>query len=277
MEDKTCQKPPPARGGRAVKKALLWLAYVFLAALALALLLPLLLLLCFPVKYRALARVDGGAEASIRVSYLFGLARFAFTVRDGKAAAGAWLLWHNFVKGGKGPAKAPDPEEDGGPRAEGAGGGNRPLFFRVLQGFQKKAKSPPAPENAQKPPDDGLGDGAKQGLTYGDIKLIISGTGKLAKKLFRAVKPKRLDVEGEFGFADPSETAICYGAYEALANMLGIRKQVRLFPIFNNEATVWRVKASAFGRINLYRLIAPLAGILLDTRMRALILKGDNK
>ena len=109
-------------------------------------------------------------------------------------------------------------------------------------------------------------------LTYPDRKIIIELILNCAKKLFRALLPKRLDINGQIGFDDPSTTGLFAGGYEAVAPMLGLRgkrHQVNLTANFEEPGV--RVQVYTKGHIRAFSLLRPLVGLYLKKPIRRLI------
>ena len=241
-----------------MKRVLKWVLIPIAVVVAIPLLLLVLLLLCFPVKYRIFANIHETNDIKANISYLFGLIRFKYTKVGEEQTTNLRILFlqfrdrvteKNIVKQDK---------------------KTRGIFSYLQENIEKEAigKDSPAKKTQS---------GLKDILTFGSIKTIIKDSFKTVKKLLVALRPKFIDIEGEFGRADPADTALLYGGYEAVAHMLGVRENVRLQPVFGNEAEVLRLRVDAWGRVNFLRLIFPMAGLLLSKPIRNIILKGASE
>ena len=240
-----------------MKKVLKWVLIPMAIVAAVPLLLLVLLLLCFPISYKVFAKVDESKHVSIKISYLLGLLRFKILFENDKYDASFGFLFLRFG------SSAIQKKSQG---SKGKISGN---FLFML----KKGNKKPIDEASE--PNKGLAN-LKDILTFSEIKTIIKGSFKTIKKMLTALCPKFIDIEGEFGRLDPADTAILYGGYEAVSHILGIRKNIRLMPVFNNETEVLRLRADVRGRVNIYRLIYPVAKLLLTEPIRDIILKGDS-
>ena len=240
-----------------MKKVLKWVLIPIALIAAIPLLLLVLLLLCFPICYRVFAKIDEGKDVRVKVSYLFGLVRFMYSSKNGDEDVILWILFLRLRSKAVQKSKIKRERKTSG------------IFSFVLKSFEKEAIDKEADSKK-------ILTNLKDILTFDEIKTIIKDSFKTIKKLLAAVRPKFIDIEGEFGRTDPADTAFLYGGYEAAAHILGIRKNVRLLPVFNNEAEVMRLRLDVRGRINIYSLIVPVARLLLTNPIRDLILKGDS-
>ena len=234
-----------------------WVLIPIAVIVAIPLLLFVMLLLCFPICYRVFAKIDESTHIRVKVSYLLGLVRFRYSHKDEQDDVVMWILFLRFRSKEKQKDKlAKDTKISS-------------IFSFVRKSFEKK---PIDKETKPKKMMTNL----KDILTFDEIKTIIKGSFKTIKKLLAAIRPKSIDIEGEFGRVDPSDTAILYGGYEAAAHILGIRENVRLLPVFNIEEEVLRLRVDVRGRVNIYRLLIPVVRLLLSKPIRGLILKGDS-
>ena len=240
-----------------MKKVLKWVLIPIAVVAAIPLLLLLLLLLCFPIRYRFYAKIDKHREVSARVSYLFGLVRFKYLHKDEQDDMTIWILFLRFKSRAKRrKIKTRDMKISS-------------IFSFMLKNIEKKAI------DKKRGPIKTLTD-VKDILTFDEIKTIIGDSFKTLKKLLAAIRPKFIDIEGEFGRTDPSDTAFLYGGYEAASHILGIRENVRLLPVFNNEEEVLRLKIGLGGRVYIYSLLIPVVRLILSKPIRDIILKGDS-
>ena len=240
-----------------MKKVLKWVLISIAVIIAIPLLVLILVLLCFPIRYKVFARADKSKDISVKVSYLLGIIRFNYSLKNETEDVCLWIIFLRFRKKSTHKTDLSQKEKTSG-------------FFSFIQkNVKKEAVDKDVKSEKTKP-------GLKDILTFGTIKTIIKDGFKTIKKLFGALRPKYIDIEGEFGSSDPADTAILYGGYEAFSHMLGIREHVRLNPVFGNEAEVLRLVIDVRGRVNIYRLIIPVVRLLLTKPIRDLILKGDS-
>ena len=240
-----------------MKKMLKWVLVPIAVIVAVPLVLFMLLLFCFPIRYKVLAKIDENKDINAKVSYLFGLVRLKYSLKNGKDDASIWVLFLRF--GNKTTQKINFAQNDK----------NNDIFPFKQKNVEKEAVDKETDSKK-------LLTNLKDILTFGEIKTIIKDSFKTIKKLLVAIRPKFIDIEGEFGRLDPAETAIMYGGYEAVSNVLGIRRNVRLLPVFNNDEEVLRLRVDVRGRVNIYMLLIPVVRLLLSKPIRNLILKGDS-
>ena len=240
-----------------MKKVLKWILIPIAVIVAIPILLLVLLLLCFPISYRVLAIIDESKNVSAKISYLFGLIRFKYSLIDGKDDASLRIL---FLRFGNKATQKTNYKQD-----------NKISDFSSF--IQKNIKKEAIDKDSE---PKNLLTNLKDILTFGEIKTIIQDSYETLKKLLEAVRPKYIDIEGEFGRTSPADTAILYGGYEAFTHILGIRKNVRLLPVFNNEDEVLRLRVDVRSRVYIYRLLIPVVRLLLSKPIRNLFLEGDS-
>ena len=237
-----------------MKKVIKWVLIPIAVIIAIPVLLLVLLLLCFPIKYRIFANIHETKDIDVKVSYLFGLVKFSFAKVGNELTTVMRILFIKFK--GKNISKQDGKKSD--------------IFSFIQENIEKSSIDK---DDVPKKTLSGL----KDILTFGSIKTIIKDSFKTIKKLLAAMRPKFIDIEGEFGRADPSDTALLYGGYEAVTHMMDIRDNVRLRPVFGNDAEVLRLRVDVRGRLNIYRFIFPIVGLLLSKPIRNLILKGASE
>ena len=240
-----------------MKKVLKWVLIPIAVVIAVPLLLLVLLLLCFPIRYRFYAKIDKDKQVSAKVSYLFGLVRFKYSHKDEQDDVVVWILFLRFRSKAK------------QKKIETRDMKISSIFSFVLKNIEKKAI------DKKRGPIKTMTD-VKEILTFDEIKTIIRGSLKTLKKMLAAIRPKFIDIEGEFGRKDPSDTAFLYGGYEAASHVLGIRENVRLLPVLNNEEEVLRLKIDVRGRVYIYGLLIPVVRLILSKPVRDLIFKEDS-
>ena len=243
---------------KVIKYALIALAVVF----AIPLLLLVLLLLSFPIRYKIFAKIDEKKDVRLKISYLFGLLRYVHFYDDEKNEGNLCVLW--FRVGGKPKtAKRKKPAVKNFFEMDS-------LYSFVQKNLQKIVKDATLDSDKER-------EGLKESLTLQEIKTIIKDSVGTLKKLLLAVRPGYFRLAGEVGLTCPAKTAYLYGAFMAVTHFFGFGKNISLLPVFENESTVWRIDTEARGFINFYRLLVPLALFALRTPVMNMILKGDAK
>ena len=240
-----------------MKKVLKWILIPIAVIVAVPFLLLVLLLFCFPIRYRVFAKFDESKDVRVKVSYLFGLVRLKYFQQNGKNDASLWIFFLRF----RSKAKQENNLSQNEKTAD------------IVSFAQKKVEKYAIDKEIK---SENMWMSLKDILTFGEIKTIIMDSFKTVKKLLVTVRPKFIDIEGAFGREDPADTALLYGGYEALAHTLGIRKNVRLLPVFGNVSEVLRLRVDVRGSVNIYRIIIPVARLLLSKPIWDLILKGDS-
>jgi len=149
----------------------------------------------------------------------------------------------------------------------------------------KEAKTKKKPRKTEQAPDENKSETsvftkAKLILTYPDLKIIIALCFQCLGKLYRALKPKRLNIQGVVGFDDPATTGWFFGAYEATLSTLRLRDRIRLLGSYHEKAL--RLDIDIKGRVRLFRLLWPFLWLYLKKPIRAAITilktgKGQDK
>jgi hypothetical protein len=112
------------------------------------------------------------------------------------------------------------------------------------------------------------------------------------KKIGRAVRPQHIDVNGEFGFEDPTTTTICLEWYEIYTAMYGLRDviqldgdyevaeiieyakatyqgQMELLPAVLVAMGMWcRANIDVYGRLRIARVVGPVLWLLTRRPIR---------
>ena len=233
-----------------------------LIALPLALVLFVIALLLFIVlclgrlRYRVDANIGGNTTAFIEVKYLMRLVHCVIIYKDGKFNNRIRVAWMRL--GEEKPRKAKKPR-------------------KVKSHKAKSEPPPPKPTPPHPEPDEEKKDRlkplrqAKAVLTYPDRKTIIGLCFQCLQKLFKALKPKRLDISGVVGFDDPAATGWFMGAYEAAAGVMQLRRKVRIVGSYHEKALLLDIDAK--GRASLGRLMWPFLWLYLKKPIRVLIHK----
>ena len=240
-----------------MRKVLKWVLIPIAVVIAIPLLLIVLLFLCFPIRYRFYAKIDDGKDVGIKASYLFGLFRFMYSHKEDQDEMVIWILFLRFRSRDRQKTKVAKDTKISS------------FLSYMLKSVEKETIDKELDQKKMPP-------SLKDILTFDEIKTIIRDSFKTIKKLLVAIRPRYIDIEGEFGRMDPADTAFLYGGYEAIAHVLGIRENVRLLPVFDALEEVLRLKVDVRGCVNIYRLLIPLVGLILSKPVWELIFKGDS-
>jgi len=228
---------------------------IFLYTIA-ALLFVIFLIMFAPINYRAYYSRSKKTGCRVRVSWLFGFLRYKLISEDGKTVSKLYILFYNALwRSAKKKKKTLKPKTKKRKEREG---------FSIDKILKKIFKGSPKPENAA---DVLLR--IKDAYEYPDREAVVSLTAGLIKKILLAVKPKYIDIEGEFGFDDPSETGIVLGIYEAAAGIAGLRREVRLNGNFNEK--IFLINAKVKGKMILAKIIVPLIKYLMQKPVSKII------
>jgi len=261
---------------------LLLVLFIILVTLALAII---------PVRYRVKANTGVGTEqaAFAKVNYLFGLIRGTYVYENGESKLKYYIAWFDLSKRRKA-SKAENFKEDS--ECQAPYSPEKSNFLKIFEkyvepehddsGKRDEVKHPPpaAPKSKSKFSDKINNIKAKYAetkskidavLTYPNRKIIMRLVFGTIKKFFKTLKPKHLDISGRIGFEDPSKTGLFMGLYEALADVLKIRNNVRLVSDFDTPTTVIDLKINAKGSISVARMTRPFIGLLIKKPIRTLI------
>ncbi len=100
---------------------------------------------------------------------------------------------------------------------------------------------------------------------------LISHGWKRLKRIFRSIRPRKLEADVIFGAASPDNTGYVYGIYGMLMPKLG--KQVILTPDFTRQILEGRIIAA--GHITIFTLLRHVLAVLFDKRLWLLKRKLD--
>ncbi|MCL2388167.1 MAG: hypothetical protein FWC89_11570 [Defluviitaleaceae bacterium] len=238
-------------------------------ALILFVLTLLLIMSIIPVRYAAKGIIDtcGDNRVSLHVNYLFRLVRIMAVYRDGFAKVGVRV---GFVSVPVFDSRKSDPF-----KSSSAAVARKRLSASLTSERSKKIKQKMTKKTIKK---EGkffknftnyyavLTDA--QGITI--IKLALA----TIKKVFNVLRPKKADISGVVGFADPSSTGLFIGAYEALVAMFGFGETIRLAGKFDADTTVVQLKGNMSGRFTFFRLGIPLLWFASRKPIRTMILEA---
>jgi len=237
-----------------------WILFGLLALLALPLVLLVIIFLAIPVRYKVDA-VTGQGDANkifVRVTYFFGLVRA--TYRDK-----AFKMRIFGIPIGRKNRQLPDAEKKTEQKVEGK-------MLDLLKSV--KEEKPAEKENPKRPIKERLAnikDSITKVLTYPNRKKILSLTLKMLGRLWKIIKPKKLNISGEVGFEDPSKTGFLFAAYGVVAEFLNIRKYVQLSGNFDTTHTVAQFDIYIKGSINVARMMLPILNWVRKKPIRKLI------
>jgi len=246
---------------------ILWLILGILA-LFISVLLLIIVLLAIPVRYNV--NVENGTNANVKVSYLFKLIRAYYDYKDGDGKLKIRVLW--FSVGEKKKKTKGHVEKETSVEIESVE--NEAIKTDSIKSESDKAAETSKPKHffkSVKGKFERIKHNANTVLTYPNRKTIMDLSIKALRKIFKILKPKYFDISGTVGFADPSRTGLFIGFYEAIAQILNIRKNVRLAGNFDTPHTTAELRVIVRGSINIARLLLPVIGLLLKKPVRILI------
>jgi len=236
---------------------LLWVILWVLAAL-LALVLLFVILTAVPIRYSLRSSYDGEATVMFKVSYLLKLVRYKYEYKNGEGFSDLRILFFKI-----------NPEKS--------------HMLRSVFTIPEEIKEPqrPAPQAAPtkacekpKPKMKKESQSLYRVLTDTHGKTMIKQIFTAIKKIFHIVRPKHIEVTGTIGLSCPFDTAMLLGAYESLASIFNVRKQVRLVPDFNTE--IVKLNADVRGKVNIFRISISLIQMIKDKPMWKFILELIN-
>jgi len=248
-----------------------------------------LILVSVPIRYNVKAKTDagGGHAAFVKVSYLFKLVRGRYIYENGEGKLETYIAWFDLGKR-LNATKAESHEDDPGHQEPYTA--EKSNFLAMLEKYVEpdsvakpdecEASSPVTPGSKPKFFDKiksvkekyaKIKSNVKTVLTYPNRKIIMKLTWRAVKKMFKVLKPKHFDISGTIGFEDPSKTGLFIGLYEALAEPLRIRKNVRLGGNFDTPATAIDLQISVKGSLSIARMTLPIIGLIIKKPIRTLI------
>jgi len=237
-----------------------WILFGILALIALPFVLLIAIFMAIPVRYKVDASTgrDGQNIAHIRATYLFGLVRITYEYLNGEGATKIRIFGIPFRKKKQKSVDSKIESTD-----------QRKLAKEVKKA--KKTKKAAKPDKPIIKRLKGIKDNITVILTYPNRKTIISLIKKMLKKQWKVLKPKKLNISGEVGFADPSKTGFLFAAYGVVAEFLNIRKHIQLSGNFDTPNTVVMLDIYVKGSINTLRIALPILNLILKKPIRKLI------
>lgn len=247
-------------------RVILWILFVVICIFTL-----LVILLAIPIRYNVRAgTVSGGEKTALaKVNYFFWLVRAVYVYENSEGKFKAYIGWYQL---GSRKKKAKKVEEQAAVTESAA-----PSAEQVDEKEpEPQAKQTPEP----KPKGRFKSIKEKYAKIKGNINMVreypnrkvitelVLGT---TKKLFKILKPKHFDIYGTIGFADPAKTGMLIGLYEALAELLNIRQNVRLYGNFDTPNMALDLQVTAKGSISIARMSLPIIILLIKKPIRTLI------
>jgi len=234
----------------------------------------LTVLLAMPIKYNVTGNTVAGREqtALVKVSYLYRLLRAVYVYENGEGQLKYYLAWYELKKRKKKNRTTPVPEPN----------------IEVNKQDSVNTKAQLKPDMAESaPPQPSLDSPGKSEsiknkytkikgslnafLTYPNRKIIMELVWRTTKKIAKILKPKHFDISGTIGFEDPAKTGLFIGMYEAVAELLKIRQNLRLDGNFDVPCTTIDLQVSVKGKIRIIRMTLPIIGLLIKKPIRTLI------
>lgn len=238
-----------------------WILFGILALVALPLVLLAILFIAIPVCYKIDANTGRGDQNTVhvRATYLFGLVRITYEYLNGEGATKVRIFGIPLRKKKQKQANLKTPNK------------------RKLAKESKKAKKAVKPKMPNKPKRSiierlkGIKDNISMVLTYPNRKIIIDLVKKMLKKQWKVLKPKRFNISGEVGFADPSQTGFLFAAYGVVLEFLDIRKHIQLSGNFDTPNTVLILDIYVKGSVSAIQVVLPILNLVRKKPMRKLI------
>jgi hypothetical protein len=276
---------------KTMKRILFW----FLVAVGVIIFLPLILLILFaPLRYAVVARADKNITVRAKASYLFRLITAQYVYSNGTLKSRLKIAGIT-VSGSRKNKKVQTTNTPEKTRDDTEQNNNEPVETMTpdtqqnneptkpptpdTQQYNNEPLETPTPEKEKSPPPDEKTSTSgfnklKNILTYPELKTIISLTLKCLKKTTKTLLPKRLDIFGTVGFADPAATGMFIGFYETVAGLLSLRDKIRLYADFAEPGI--KAKVSLAGSISIARLLRPVVWLVCKKPIRRFIifLKG---
>jgi len=223
-----------------------------LLALVLAIMLLMVILAIAPIRYNVKISTMQPTTALVKVSYFFRLIYFVYEYNENKSNTTLRILgfrkkldFDNLITEKKTREK------------------------KTLEKKNNEKKVKPKEKKSSK--DRGIIETIQSVLTYPQRKTIMDMCMRTMKKYMRIIKPKKFNISGVIGLADPASTGFFLGMYEAVAGVLGIRRSIRLSGDFESESVTARLNIIIEGRVSFARLSIPFVWLALQKPVRRLI------
>jgi len=240
-----------------------WILFGLLALVSLPFVLLAAIFMAIPVRYNVNVNTgrDGQNIAHVRATYLFGLVCMTYEYLNGEGATKIRIL--SIPLG-----KKKQPPSDSKIKSP-----NKRKLAKEAKKAKKSEKTakPGKPERSIIKKLKGIKDNVTAVLTYPNRKTIIDLVKKMLKKQWKVLKPKKMNISGVVGFADPSQTGFFFAAYGVVAEFLNIRKHIQLSGNFDTPSTVVMLDIYVQGRISALRMVLPILNLVRKKPIRKLI------
>lgn len=261
---------------------------IFVIALLFIILLLAIILSLIPIRYQVRGCVGGNTAFNTKVSYLFGLVRFVVEYKEGKMHNALYIGWFNALK------KQEDKHECEQSNSINSGEADREGTQKIdakISGMLESfgVEIPPDASShedivfTEKPTSfrdkiknlkekiKDIKNRKDQLLTYPNRKFIMKETWKTVKKIFKAILPKKIDVTGTVGFADPSTTGFFFAAYGVIISTFGLGGKVNISCLFDTPETVIALNGHIKGSFTIAKITLPMIRLILKGEIRTLI------
>jgi len=263
-------------------RILLVLAGIIALAIALVLLVIMLIMSLGKIRYKIFARVGDNNTAHIQISYFLWLVRIAVDYSDNNLETKGRIAWVKLGKRKSNPpkpsrathkatasttatsttAKSPHPV---GEKKENIEPAPKPVQAK------KEEKQAKKKEKSEKKDTFGFIKQSWAFMSENEIKKIIKLVFICFGKMFKALRPKHVDISGIVGFDDPATTGWVMGAYEAAVGVSGLRPYIQIQGSYHEKALALDV--DMHGRTSLGRLIWVFVWLIFQKPVRRLIRK----
>jgi len=260
-----------------------WFLPLIASGLLLFILLILTILSLIPIRYNLDAKIDSidGLIAKIHVTYLFRFVRLLWDIKDGitiymRQIGASTRIISSEDESVKEKLKKEEEEKEK-KRKKKEKKEKKPTDYAKLLEISTKyiGKDPSKHYKAVdgEPPsglevletliemkDDAM-EKIQSILTYPHLKTIINLVKRASKKVGRALRPQHIDINGEFGFEDPTTTAMCLYQYEIYTSMYGLRDLIHLYGDYEVSDVIEDVKANKQGQLGLIPAVLVAIGM----------------
>jgi len=240
-----------------------WILFGVLALVALPFVLLVAIFMAIPVRYKVDASTGRGDKNIVhaRATYLFGLVRITYEYLNGEGTTKIRIFGIPIRKKKQQSAdsKVMTP--------------NKRKLAKELKKAKKvaKLKEPSKPKRTIVERLKGIKDDISRVWTYPNRNTIIDLIKKMLKKLWKILKPKKFNISGEVGFADPSQTGFLFAAYGVVAEFLNIRNNIQLSGNFDTPNTVVILDIYVKGSVSAIRILLPILNLVRKKPIRKLI------
>jgi len=247
-------------------------AAVVLAIVLIFLVIAVLLALV-PIRYQAKASTgEAGHTARIKVTYMFGLLSFWFVYKDGEARQRICLAGRTIW----GTKKKPPPESSPKPTEP------KPYVPQKIELEDTDEIVPKVERTAPvKPPliqrFQNIKNQIYEIVHHPDRKRIPRWIWRAVKKTIKRLKPKRIEIAGSVGFADPATTAQLVGGINVFAIIWQWQDYIRVKPKFDIDTTEINLCINVKGSISIAKIASPTLWLGIKLGVLMLFRKIQNK